>query len=382
MLYIFILSAFIILHTYLFYPFLLWILDKFFLEDEKEENTDYFPEVSILIPAFNEEKIIKRKIENLKSLDYPAGKMEVIIASDGSTDNTNQIIEENICSLFKFMRFNERKGKSSILNKLVEEASSSIIVFSDASTIYRKNTLKELIKKFKDPDVGGVCGNLIFINNNLEKISINDKIYAQSEKLYWRFEKFLRYVEGKIGNLMGNSGAVYALRAELVKNLSDRIINDDIVLFFSVLKKDYKLKYQRSAEAYEKIADDFDEEFKRKVRIGSGDYQALSILKELLFKNFKVSFAFWSHKVFRWLTPFALLLLLISNMFLYTRNIFFSITLFLQSAAYLNSLIIHFGKNRKRKSCKTYIIYYFLVMNLALLIGFIKFVFNKHNVKW
>lgn len=374
---LFYISLFLILYTYVIYPFLLFLFVKIFTKKRKKEfGNEYFPKISMIISAYNEEDVISDKISNCLELNYPEDKLEILLGSDGSIDNTNKIIKYKKNDRIKIFLYDVRVGKTGVLNKLVPESTGEILIFSDASSIYEHNALKEIIKPFKDKNIGGVCGRLLFKNNNANP-------GGEGEKLYWSYETAIKKLESKINSFVGASGAIYAIRKKLFRKLPEEAIIDDFLISMSILIKGYKLIFREEAVAYETTAGSMKDEFKRRVRIGSGNFQSIKYLRPLLFnKNIKRVITFWSHKLLRWTVPIALLILLITNIFLFGLNTFFSIALIMQGILYLSFFLGWFLDKKNIKMGILYIPYYFVFMNLGLLVGFWKFIRNKQSVKW
>jgi len=376
---LFYIRLFLFLYTYIIYPLILFLYVKIFTGKRKKEYEsvdEYYPKISMIISAYNEESVIKDKINNCLELNYPADKLEILLGSDGSIDNTNRIINNESGDGIKIFIYDVRVGKTGVLNKLVPEATGEILIFSDASSIYKKNALKEIVKPFTNDNIGGVCGRLLFKNDN-------ENPGGEGERLYWSYETALKKLESKINSFIGASGAIYAIRKKLFRKLPEEAIIDDFLISMSILIKGYKLIFREEAVAYETTAPSMKDEFKRRVRIGSGNFQSIKYLKPLLFnKNIKRVITFWSHKLLRWVVPIALLILLITNIFLFDLSSFYTAALIIQGLLYISFLIGWFLDKKNKKIGFLYIPYYFVFMNLGLLVGFWKFIRNKQSVKW
>ena len=327
------------------------------------------PSVSMIITAYNEEKTIEKKLKNCLEINYPRDKIEFIIGSDGSTDQTETIVRYYQKEGFKLYAFAERQGKANVLNKIVPEAKGDILVFSDANTLYDKDTIKHMVVHFIDSRVGGVCGNLILINPN-------ENAGGMGEKLYWKYENHLKYLEGKIKTVFGASGGVYAIRRHLFFGLpfSKTTISDDFLIPMFIVGKGYDIIYESKAIAKELTSIDMKGEYQRKVRIGAANYYALHKIRCFLnpLRGY-VALGLWSHKVIRWLVPFFLWFLFVSNLFLIKTELYFVFFL-LQMLFYFCALL---GWLLIRISVRIKIllyINYFVVVNFALFVGLIKYV--------
>lgn len=367
-----------LIYAYLGYPLFLLSLNKLFyskpLSDKK--TIIRWPTVSILIAAYNEEKVINGRIQNCLEVDYPAGLLDIWIASDGSSDNTNEIVKsyakkDKKIHLLEF----PRTGKSRVLNKAISYVKSEIVVFSDANTEFESAALKNLISHFFDPDIGCVCGRLVYRNPD-------GIISGKGESLYWRFETVLKKIESKLGYVAGANGAIYAIRRELFKPLPPKTINDDFMTSMQIVKKGFKCIYEENAIAYENVALTMKSEFNRHVRDSAGHYIAVCHLLGLLNPFLGVrSFIYWSHRMLRWLAPFMLIFLFFSNIIL-LNNIFYKNLLFLQVGFYLLSVIGLVSIKSIRLPFFVYVPFYFCNLNLALLLGFFKAFTGKQKTTW
>ena len=185
-----------LVYMYIGYPILLMLLSKLINRKETDEfnsdPSDRLPTVSLIIAAYNEESIIEEKIKNSVALDYPKELFEVVIASDGSDDKTNSIVTHYAeqCDLINFIKYQRRQGKAHALNEGVVHSKGEILVFSDANVIYEKNAIKEIVQKFLDPEIGGVCGKVLLYSSASNE--------AGGESLYMKYERFIHKHESII----------------------------------------------------------------------------------------------------------------------------------------------------------------------------------------
>ena len=366
-------------HAYLIYPFSLRIF-KLFKSKPFAADQDYSPSISILISAYNEEKVLAERIENIKNQDYDFTKLELIIGSDCSYDKTNDILKQKASQYnwLKIKLFNKRRGKANVLNDLVQMAKGEFLVFTDANTIFDKNTLVNLISKFTDQKVGGICGKLILENpsDNFDK--------SNREKLYWIYETQIKKLEGYLGILVAANGGIYAIRKNLFcKFPPDHAITDDLYQTLSVLDQGYKFVYAVEAIAKEEVAEKLTLEFQRKRRFAGTNFQTLKQFPNLLLgKKFLVSYALWSHKILRWLVPMIAIFLFASNLALINYHKLYFITFIMQSAFYF-SVLLGFIFNKLKINVGLFSIsYYYFITNLALFLGFLNFLFGKHSYTW
>lgn len=376
---VFWLLLYLLIHTYIVYPLTINIISKF-KPANKTSIKNNLPSISVIISAYNEEKVIERRIENLSKLHYDFEKVEVVIGSDCSTDNTNKILKE-FQGQYKWLKskvFDLRKGKASVLNELVKEAKNSILVFTDANTVFDQDALIELVKRYSDPKVGGVSGRLILSEpqNGFDK--------SNREKFYWEYETFLKKYEGKLGILIGANGGIFSIRKELFSELPpSKAVTDDLYITLDVLRKNYNFLFEYRAEASEEVSRDILSEFRRKIRFSATNFQTLIIFKELLFsKRILLAYAFWSHKVFRWLMPFVLIPLFVINLILNSVNVFYLYIFYIQLLVYFLSFLGYIFSLLKIRVPVLSLLFFFNLTNCALFIGFIKFLFGKHSYIW
>ena len=381
-------SFLFILYTYFGYPILLIIAAK--LRGKPVDKKSFTPRVTMIIAAYNEERTIRDKLENALSIDYPKDKFEIIVASDGSSDRTDDIVREFSSRGVRLIQMPERGGKARALNAAVPEAHGEIIVFSDARQLYDKKAVRELVNNFNDGTVGGVSGELHLINQNGGSV-------GEGVGMYWRYEKLLRKKESQIYSTSGATGAIYAIRKELYRPIHDDTIVDDVVIPMNIVLSGHRVVFEERARAYDNVANTAREELARKIRTLCGNYQAFSRMSELFnpFKN-KVFLQLVSHKVFRLFVPFALFFMLISSIFL-SPILFYRIMLALQIFMYISAAIGHYLSNvgspttRKKKDteAKSSLIgrlfgipYALVVLNYAAVAGLYRFITNKQRPAW
>ncbi len=376
---LFFISAFILLHIYIFYPILIILIAKISSKQIKPSES-YTPTVSIIISAFNEEKVIEKTIRNFLASDYPTDKIEIIIGSDNSTDRTNEIMESLVKEFknIRFFPFKEGRGKGPVLNDLVSRAKNEILILSDANTIYAKDSIRILTQYYSDNSIGGVSGRLVL--EDFEE-SINS---GTQETLYWNLEFFIKRAEGSLGMLIGANGGIYSLRRELYTQIPTKYpVMDDFFIALKVLEQNKKVIFATEAKAFENTAPTIESEFKRKVRNNSIDFSTIEGIKKLLSPSFGlIAFALWSHKIFRWLSPVFLIIALVSSGFLALNEPKFLVVFLAQVVIYLIG-IIGYGLLRIGIRAKLFLVfYYFLITNVAMLVGLVKFIMGTHSARW
>ena len=366
---------FLVLYTYIFYPVILALMAASKRQGNAvghEKSGEFYPHVSMIISAYNEEVHIREKIDNFLALNYPKEKSELLIGSDGSTDKTVSCVRSFVNERIKLFEFPKRRGKVSILNDIAGKAKGSIIIFSDADTMYDKDSVKFLVRHFDRNDVGGVCGRLL-LRQTASSLA--------EEGLYWKYENFIKEMESRIKTIVGINGQIFAIRRELFEPLPEDTITEDQALGMRILGRCYNILFDRDAIASEAIGS-FREEFKRRVRISAGNFQSIAPSKAVL--NPKMgfaSFALWSHKILRWLAPFFLIAIFTFSLFS-IKTPFFKLLLLSQIIFYLLSLPHYVLTKLGIRISALETIQYFNLMNLAILIGFFKFLTKTQKVTW
>ena len=369
-------SSFLILHTYVFYPLFMILIYRNSNHNQLLFYSDHeLPSIAILIAAHNEEKVIEKKILSVFNTNYPSSKLKVFIGSDASTDRTDEIISNltNTYSNIEFIKFKGRVGKISIINHLQSLCDESVLILSDANVIFKQNTIFELVKYFKDSNVGLVSANIIKESSN------NDGISYQ-EKKYLNFENKIKASESYAFNfIMGAEGGCYAIRNNLFSKVPSNFIVDDFFITMQVLERKNYALLNNLAICIEDVTTDISSEYRRKVRISSGNFQNLFFFKHLLFDFSSICFAFWSHKVLRWLTPFFIFICLFSSVFLIPYHKFFIWISCIQLVLLLFPLFNYFFKFN---NVFLKFIAHFYLMNFALFEGFIKFIKGIKSSIW
>ncbi|MBW8049096.1 MAG: glycosyltransferase [Cytophagales bacterium] len=401
------LSVFLVSHTYLLYPLLLKLLSS----NKKQNQIIYqlkdsdLPEVDILLAVFNEEKVIEEKIRSTFHTSYPVNKIKFYIGTDASTDETNEIIKkyQQQYSQLQLIRFSGRRGKAAIINELSSCSKSPVMILTDANVFFELHTIYHLVKHYKNQEIAQVGGNILHKTVSLDPKSEirkpkletrNPKLETRNpkshkgisfqEKAYQIRENKMKYQEGIVwGSMIGAFGGCYSILRDYFIPVPRNYLMDDFYISMNVLSNNKKAINELEANCYEDVSVKPSEEFKRKVRISAGNFQNLSVYKGLLWPPFTgKSFAFLSHKVLRWYTPFFIIVALISNLLLMNYYIFYQITLCVLLAA-LCIVILDIVLKIININWKLFrFIFHFFYMNLALLVGFIKFSLGVKTNIW
>ncbi|MCU7519294.1 MAG: glycosyltransferase family 2 protein [Ignavibacteria bacterium] len=375
---LFIFLIFISIHSYILYPVIINIIAR--LKGKNPEENSYYPEVSILCSAYNEEKVIENRIKNILSLDYDLSKIEMLIGSDCSSDRTNEMLLElqRNHPWLKVHIFSQRRGKAAVINDLVKLARHEILVFTDANTEFDRNSLKLLLEDFYATEIGGVSGRLILLEPEANRSE------SVEEKKYWEYETLIKRAEGRCGILIGANGGIFAIRKKLFREIpTKKAVTDDFFISLSVLEKDYRFIYRYDAFAFEEVGRSVSLEVKRKIRFASTNFQTMFFFRKLLFnKNILVSYAFWSHKITRWFLPFILIITFLLNILILGNGGFFVAAFAAQLLFYAAALFGYILSLFKIRMTAFSLPYFFVVANMALLLGFFRFMSGKHSIIW
>lgn len=375
MIYIFYISIILLFYTYLGYPLLMMLLLK--LKKERPINKkEITPYISIVIPAYNEEKSIGAKLNEVLNLNYPREKMEVIVVSDASSDRTDEIISGFLSQGVKLVRMEQRSGKIAAYRKALPLLKGEIIVFSDATSILSTNSLIHLISNFNDETVGCAGGVLTYVN--LKQASV-----GKGEKKYWSYEKRIREYESKLCSLPSVSGTFYAVRKELYPLDIKDDLADDLIVPFYVRKKRMRIVIDESAICKDFTTLTIKEEMGKRIRITVQNIRGLLDKPDVLnpFQYGLYSILVISHKLFRLLVPIFLLTLFAASLFLSLRSLVFLFVLTSQILFYAGGYI-GYRINKKIKFTLGNVLFYFCLSNLAILIGIGKFFKGEKIVTW
>ena len=375
---------FLVVYTYVLYPCVLFLAysiaqmrrDLRYLAGPGNRRcvgigSKELPAISLIVPAYNEQNHLPGKLDNIRKLDYPADKLEIIFVSDGSTDQTNQILQSFEHPSVQLVLEPERQGKPTALNHGIARAAHNVLVLSDASTLFAPDALKRLVRHFSDPKVGVVCGRLGFEGSSE---------HQQTEGVYWKYETALRLMEARLGATLTASGAMYAMRRQAFSPLAPDVMIEDFVSAMNARKLGYQVVYDPEAVATEFAADTVVDEYTRRVRIAIGSFKALGELLRVPL-NPITYLAFFSHKLLRWSLPFVMLGLLVSNAFLW-NSAFYRAVFIGQILFYVWAGVGYLFRYRMQQVRYAKLGYFLCAMNLAYLVGFAHFLAGRGEVKW
>lgn len=379
------LSLGIIFYTFIGYGMLLYllILIKRWITGKQQvirpQADTELPTISFIVAAYNEADILKDKILNTMSLDYPGHKLEFIFITDGSTDNSQEITRQ--FPQVKGMHRAERNGKLAAMERAIEQSNGEILVFSDANTFLNKAAIKEIAKHYADKRTGAVAGEK-------RVLTPGQADAAASESMYWKYESRLKKWDSELNSVVGAAGELFSVRKSIYRPVPKDTVLDDFMISLKIAEKGYKVIYEPAAYAAETSSENVKEEFKRKVRIAAGGIQSILRLPALLlpFGQPILWFQYISHRVLRWtITPFLLIILFLLNfqiVFYNDHANFYQGLLIMQSCFYFFALLGWYFEHKTIKIKLFFVPYYFCMMNYAVIAGVIRYFSGKQTVKW
>ena len=366
----------VILYTYVFFPILVFVRGR--LVHKPFKTAEITPPITMVIAAYNEEAGIAAKLDNLLSLNYPSDKLEVIIASDGSTDRTNEIVRTYAARNVTLLAL-PRQGKAPALDAAVAASHGEILVFSDANSMYAPEALRALARPFADPEVGGVAGNQVYLSKRSAGLS------GDGEQSYWSFDRKLKQSQTKSGNAISATGAIYAIRRSLFRGVPVGV-TDDFATSTHVIVQGYRLVFAPDAIAYEPVAGSGGVEFGRKVRVITRGLRGVLVVRRELLNPFRYgfyAFQLFSHKVLRRLVVFPLLLLLLVSPLLWNQGWLYQAATTLQLAFYTCGLLGLALHNTALGRLKLFTIpFFFCMVNVASLIAAINLMRGRRIDFW
>jgi len=361
----------VIAYTYLGYPAWLWLRSRWHVEGVR--SGPYLASISIVMVVQNEAAVLRRKLKNLLELDYPSKQAEIIVVSDGSTDDTNRILSEFAGDArVRFILKPQPRGKAAGLNDAMDAAQGEIVVFTDARQKIERDAVRVLLENFADTQVGCVSGELM-----LGDPDSGETIRGMG--LYWKIEKKIREMESAVGSVVGATGALYAVRRSLLVKLPPETILDDVYIPMHVVQQGARVVFDPRARVWDVPDQGTQREFARKVRTLSGNYQMFQLSPWLLGSANPIRFSFVSHKLIRLLVPFALGALLISSFLL--PGAIYRLALAGQVLFYALSAWASVGPNRGPLARVAEGAFTFVLLNTAAVVAFVNFVTGR-KVVW
>lgn len=377
---IFWISIFLIIFSYAVYPIILQLLAFGKKPNDQLFGESDLPFISIIIAAFNEESVIGEKIQSVLNSNYPKEKLEILVGSDASVDQTIPVVHKlsETEPLIRYFDFSERRGKPSVVNDLVHHAKGDILVLTDANVFFSADTIPGLARHFKNPEIGLVDTHMVNMGLKKEGISYQEKAYISREVKIKHLESLTW------GTMMGPFGGCYAIRREDFSDIPPHSLVDDFYINMKVLEKGKKAVNELNAVVYEDVSNDLRAEFRRKIRIATGNFQNLRRFGHMLWPPLSgTAFAFLSHKVIRWFGPVFLIIALLANIQLVSRHWVYIVTL-------SGQLFLMFGvptldwlfKKVNIHIAPLRLVVHFYSMNLALLIGMFRYIKGVKSGVW
>ncbi len=378
----------LIIYSYIGYPILLTLISRIKPPYLASLIDTEFPSVTLLIAAYNEESVIEEKIVNSLELDYPKDKLQILIVTDGSDDDTPEIVRNYEDQQVELSHIPERNGKMAAINRAISQVRGDFIVFSDANNIFDDKVIRYLIAPFKDSDVGAVTG--------AKHILQDKRNLSASEGLYWRYESFIKIQETRLGCVIGAPGEIFAVRRELFQLPPSNIINDDFYIAMSIIKRGYNILYIPQARSFEYVSATAQDEMTRRSRIVAGRYQfLLQAYKLIPYNRIKIVWQVISHKFLRPLIPFFMIVALATNLILVlspsttSRNALLGlqlpfnwIFLILQISFYGVAFLGNYVKLNGKLGKLFYIPSFLVNSNFATLIGLYRYMMNRQSHVW
>ncbi len=377
---------FIVFYAYVGYGILLYSIIKIRriagIDKPVMAQTDYEPDVTLFIAAYNEKDFIAEKVKNSRELDYPAEKLHMVWVTDGSDDGTpDELRKYNDVTVHHQP---QRSGKIGAMNRGMKLVKTPVVIFCDANTMLGKESVRRIVKLFSNPKVGCVSGEKRIISKD------KDAAAGAGEGLYWKYESTLKKWDAELYSVVGAAGELFAIRTQLYREVERDTLLDDFIISLRVAQEGYTIQYDPEAYAIETASANVKEELKRKIRISAGGIQSVVRLRSLLnvFKYGTLSFQYISHRVLRWtLAPLALLFLLPAGFILAANEGLFAMGLFsllfwLQIIFYLSALLGWYLENKSIRVKLLFVPYYFFIMNLSVFLGLKRYLKGSQSVNW
>ena len=375
----------LVAYNYLGYPLVLFVLsalsqakvDFLYLMGRHNRRcplqSEYLPSVALLSSVYNEESVIRAKVKNALEIDYPPDRLEFLVGLDAPTDSTAELLSQMVSTQLRVFRFPSRRGKLAVLCDLAERSSAEILVFTDANTMLERNCIRALVRHFVDPSVGAVSGE--------ETRLPREGTEPSAELFSWRYESALKLLESRLNCSLGENGALYAVRHSLFRPSTNSFV-EDFQIPLEIRSKGHRVVYDPEAAGSEDLPPTLSAQFERRARMAAGSFQTLFGNPEFLnpLKGLP-TFAYFSHKVLRWVTPLLLLVAFFSNVLL-SANTFYRGLLVAQSLFYFAAVVGYCRKSRGSRAGLFSLPFYFCAINLPLLVGMMRYLAGRQNMAW
>ncbi|QMW05834.1 glycosyltransferase family 2 protein [Spirosoma foliorum] len=376
----------LVVYTYLGYGVVVWALIK--LRPKRpavsDVSADYMPEVTLIVPAYNELDCLPAKVENSLGQHYPREKIHFLFVTEGSTDGSDDWLRANYGDAIDILGGTERRGKVAAMNMAMQQVKTPIVIFTDANTQLNLDAVRNIVRHFRDPQVGAVAGE--------KRIQTTDSESAagSGEGLYWKYESQLKRWDAELHTIVGAAGELFAVRTDLYEPVSPNTILDDFMISLLIAGRGYRVAYEPDAYALERPSFSIIDEQKRKIRIAAGGFQSIVWLKKLLnpFRYGVLTFEYVSHRVMRWaVTPLCLPLILLLNLGLVLRDGWqvdspWSWLLVGQVFFYGASWLGYLLEKRQLRWKAVFVPFYFTFMNVCALAGLVRYLRGNQSGTW
>ncbi len=341
---------------------------KTFVEDE-------YPTVSLVIAAYNEESVLKRKLENALEIDYPREKLEILLGSDGSNDSTAEIASQFVDAGVKFYDYRTRRGKPSVLNETIAKSKGEVLFLCDANVMFDPQALKRLVAHFGTPAIGAVTGDV--------RLESHEANFGEGESTYYKLERAIQLGESKLGSVMGVDGGMYVIRRSLFDTLPSWALNEEFIASMRVIRKGFRIAYEPEAFAIETATPTARQEWRRRVRVSAGSVQ---ILRGGFWPPVTRPVELWqflSHKALRWANPVLLAVLFTVNaaLTMLGAHPLYKMTFLSQAAFYSLAILATFSlafRNTKIGG----VAFYFTMSHVAMAVGTVKGLLGRQETTW
>ncbi|QIP13511.1 glycosyltransferase family 2 protein [Spirosoma aureum] len=373
----------LVLYTYLGYGVVVWVLIK--LRPKRQpvaDSPDFTPDVTLIVPAYNELDCLPAKVANSLGQVYPREHIRFLFVTEGSTDNSDAYLRTTYGNAVEILGGSERRGKVAAMNRAMQQIQTPIVIFTDANTQLNLDAVKNIVRHFRDPKVGAVAGE--------KRIQTADSESAagSGEGLYWKYESQLKKWDAELHTIVGAAGELFAVRTELYEPVSPDTILDDFMISLLIAERGYRVAYEPEAYALERPSFSIIDEQKRKIRIAAGGFQSMVWLKNLLnpFRHGLLTFEYVSHRVMRWaVTPICLPLILLLNIGLVIRDgwasgwgVLLAAQVLFYGAAWLGYIL----EKRQLRWKIVFVPFYFTFMNVCALAGLARYLRGNQSGTW
>lgn len=372
-------SLFLLFYSFLGYGLLLYLMvkGKQLFSKKKTVDSTFCPQVTFVVPCYNEADVLEEKVQNCLALDYPKDKIQLLFITDGSTDHSGEVLRR--FSEVAVLHAPARRGKTAAENRAMKHVSTPVVIFSDANTLVNRDAVKNIVRHFADEKVGCVSGEKRILTKDKDVAS------AAGEGLYWKYESYLKTLDSELYSAVGAAGELVAFRSSLYEAMPEDTILDDFIQSMYIAAKGYRIVYEPEAFAVETAAASIKEELKRKIRICAGGWQSIQRLASRLtpWQQPLLFFQYFSHRVLRWtVNPFLMLLMLLSNVLLAAGDTLFLIVLVPHLLFYVFSFAGFLLEKRKLKLKLFFLPYYFCIMNYSVAVGLFRFLKRSQSAMW